>query len=314
MPSEQETPVLEVNQKLLRQLEEFGFSLARSARALHYSGNSSLEDAINWIINHENDADIDEMPLVAVNIEIESLEPDRTTEEIKMKAQELRDRARQKKEEEEKKLDREREKERIRAGKELFEAKRIAEDNERKRFIALKKAEKEEEKRAREKVLQKLEADKLERRQKLGLPSENRAGVDRSTPVVQDKMNSLPVLHMTKLDHMRECLRHLRRNYKDEDARVKMAFQTLLIYVGNVVKNPNEEKFRKIRLSNPLFQQRVGSLEGGIEFLELCGFERIEGDNFLFLPRDKVDMAALNSAGSLIRSAITNPFFGLLSG
>ncbi|KAJ0110950.1 hypothetical protein Patl1_01576 [Pistacia atlantica] len=305
------------------------------------------------------------MPLVAVNIEIESLEPDRTTEEIKMKAQELRDRARQKKEEEEKKLDREREKfslecltcsensviyfanfsflasrvfsllttyyifqrERIRAGKELFEAKRIAEDNERKRFIALKEAEKEEEKRARENVLQKLEADKLERRQKLGLPSENRAAVDRSIPVVQDKMNSLPVLHMTKLDHMRECLRHLRRNYKDEDARVKMAFQTLLIYVGNVVKNPNEEKFRKIRLSNPIIpdsltlsflinfeQQRVGSLEGGIEFLELCGFERIEGDNFLFLPRDKVDMAALNSAGSLIRSAITNPFFGLLSG
>ncbi|XP_031285505.1 UBX domain-containing protein 1-like [Pistacia vera] len=164
MPSEQETPVLEVNQKLLRQLEEFGFSLARSARALHYSGNSSLEDAINWIINHENDADIDEMPLVSVNIEIESLEPDLTTEEIKMKAQELRDRARQKKEDEEKKLDREKEKERIRAGKELFEAKRIAEDNERKRFIALKKAEKEEEKRAREKVLQKLEADKIFKR------------------------------------------------------------------------------------------------------------------------------------------------------
>lgn len=78
--------------------------------------------------------------------------------------------------------------ERIRIGKELLEAKRIEEDNERKRcaitcvsnldfgsfgryyqwvgffanrILALRKAEKEEEKRAREKIRQKLEEDKV---------------------------------------------------------------------------------------------------------------------------------------------------------
>ena len=61
-------------------------------------------------------------------------------------------------------------------------------------------------------------------------------------------------------------------------------------------------------------QDRVGSMKEGIEFLELCGFEKTEGGSFLFLPRHKVDMAALNSAGSLLRSALTNPFFGVLSG
>ncbi|KAK6937634.1 GPI transamidase component PIG-T [Dillenia turbinata] len=35
-----------------------------------------------------------------------------------------------------------------------------------------------------------------------------------------------------------------------------------------------------------------------IEFLELCGFERIDGEKFLDLPIEKVDMAALVSAGS----------------
>ena len=30
--------------------------------------------------------------------------------------------------------------------------------------------------------------------------------------------------------------------------------------VGNVARAPAEEKFRKIRLTNPAFQQRVGSL------------------------------------------------------
>ena len=59
-------------------------------------------------------------------------------------------------------------------------------------------------------------------------------------------------------------------------------------------------------------QERVGSLEGGIEFLELCGFERSEGNDFLVFPSDKVDIELLNSAGSLLKSAITSPFFGLL--
>ncbi|KAK0588421.1 hypothetical protein LWI29_000724 [Acer saccharum] len=305
--------VVEVDRKLLRELQALGFPLSRAANALHYSGNSGLEDAVNWIIDHENDADIDQMPLVAVNIEIGSSEPEYTNEEMEMKVQELRDRAHQKKEEV-KKLEGEGEKERIRAGKELLETKRIAEENERKRFLALRKAEKEEEKRAREKIRQKIDADKVERRHSLGFLSENPAAVNPSIPIVHNKMNPLPVLSVTKAEHMRECLRSLKRNHKGDDARVKRAFQTLLIYVGNVIKNPNEEKFRKIRVGNLLFQDRVGSMKEGIEFLELCGFEKTEGGNFLFLPRHKVDMAALNSAGSLLRSALTNPFFGVLSG
>ncbi|XP_028107514.1 UBX domain-containing protein 1-like [Camellia sinensis] len=78
-----------------------------------------------------------------------------------MKAQELKEQARKKKEEEEKRMEREREKERIRVGKELLDAKRIEEENERKCVVASWKAEKEEEKRAREKIRQKLEEDKV---------------------------------------------------------------------------------------------------------------------------------------------------------
>lgn len=53
-------------------------------------------------------------------------------------------------------------------------------------------------------------------------------------------------------------------------------------------------------------------MRGGIEFLENCGFEKIDGGEFLFLPRDKIEMAVLNSAGSELDSAIKNPFFGVL--
>ncbi|KAK9289018.1 hypothetical protein L1049_017489 [Liquidambar formosana] len=308
----EEMVVPEVDKKLLEELEAMGFPTARATRALHYSGNGSLEAAVNWVVEHENDSDIDQMPLVSVNSEVEAPKPSLTPEEVRIKAQELRERARKKKEEEEKRMEREKEKERIRVGKELLEAKRIEEENERKRIMALRKAEKEEEKRAREKIRQKLEEDKAERRRKLGLPPEDPSAAKPSAPVVEEKKSMLPVRPATKTEQMRECLRSLKHNHKDDDARVKRAFQTLLTYVGNAAKNSNEEKFRKIRLTNPSFQERVGGLRGGIEFLELCGFEKIEGGEFLFLPKDKVDMAVLNSAGSELNSAINNPFFGVL--
>ncbi|KAF5741277.1 UBX domain-containing protein 4 [Tripterygium wilfordii] len=323
--------IVEVDQKVVKQLEALGFSWTRALQALTNSGNSGLEDAVNWIIDHENDPDIDNMPSVAVNIDIESPERSDNTEEIKRRAQELR----KKKEEEEKKSEREREKERIRASKALLEAKRIAEENETKRMLAWRRAEKEEERRAREKILQKLDADKLERRRRLGLSSESPAAIQasklvqekkvpaaiQSSNLVQEKKDSLhvnpanplPVKAITKAEQMRQCLSSLRLNHKNDAARVRRAFQTLLLYVRNVAKNPDVEKFRKIRLGNPLFQDRVGNTRGGIEFLEVCGFERIEveGGEFLYLPRDKVDMEVLNSAGFQLNSAMTNPFFGL---
>ncbi|KAG6517642.1 hypothetical protein ZIOFF_021038 [Zingiber officinale] len=209
-------------------------------------------------------------------------------------------------------------KERIRIGKELLEAKRIEEENERKRFIYLSWF-------SSLSVMEALEMSvcpalpagmdfqmQAERRRKLGLPPENPETAKPSTAQVEDKKSSLPVKPATKAEYMRDCLRALKQHHKDEDARVKRSFQTLLAYVGNVAKNPDEEKFRKIRLNNPTFQDRVGSLHGGIDFLGLCGFEKLQDGEFLFLPRDKVDMAILNTAGSELNSAIANPFFGVL--
>uniref|UniRef100_A0A0D6R2D7 UBA domain-containing protein n=1 Tax=Araucaria cunninghamii TaxID=56994 RepID=A0A0D6R2D7_ARACU len=304
--------VPEVNKELLKELESMGFPIARATRALHFSGNTDIEAAVNWVVEHENDPDIDQMPMVPSGETTGVSKATLTPEEVKAKAHELRERARKKKEEEEKRLEREREKERIRVGKELLEAKRIEEENERKRILALRKAEKEEEKRAREKIRQRLEEDKAERRRKLGLPPEDPNKVKTATPPVEEKKSALPVRPATKAEQMRNCLRSLKQNHKDDDAKVKRAFQTLLTYVGNVAKNPDEEKYRKIRLTNPSFQERVGSLKGGVEFLELCGFSKDETGDFLFLPRDKVDTSILNSAGAELNSAIVNPFFGVL--
>ncbi|XP_010524671.1 PREDICTED: UBX domain-containing protein 1 [Tarenaya hassleriana] len=314
-----ETAVVEVNLGLLKELEGFGFPRARAAWALHYSGNTSVESAVNWIVDHESDSQFDDMPLMEFNIEIESSSPSDDTMEAKQaRVKELREQASKKREEEERKRGKEREKERIRAGKELSEAKRVAEENERKRNIALRKAEKDEEKRARERVLQKLEADKMERKRMLGgFPTEVHSS-SRSPPSAPPESNIfLPSSRgsVSKAEEMRECLRSLRRNLKDEEPRVaRRAFETLLVLVRNVAKNPDEEKYRRIRLGNPLFHERVGRFGEGIEFLELCGFTRQkETGGFLNLPRDQIDISRLREAASQLNSALTNPFFGVLS-
>ncbi|CAA7396223.1 unnamed protein product [Spirodela intermedia] len=304
-----EMVVPEIDKKLLEELESMGFPTARATRALHFS---VLNLPLTWVADHENDEDIDEMPLVPAKTNAEVAKRSLTPEEAKIKAQELRERARKKKEEEERRMEREREKERIRIGKELLEAKRIEEENERKRMLALRQAEKDEEKRAREKIRQKLEEDKAERRRKLGLPPEEPGTSKPSAPPMRERKSALPIKPATKTEHMRDCLRSLKQAHKDDDAKVKRAFQTLLTYVGNVAKNPDEEKFRRIRMTNATFQDRVGCMTGGIEFLEVCGFEKVEGDEFLTLPKQKVDMAVINSAGAELTSAINNPFFGVL--
>ena len=53
-----------VDETLLKELEDMGFPLARATRALHFSGNSTVEGAVNWLEGHGDDADLDDPLLV----------------------------------------------------------------------------------------------------------------------------------------------------------------------------------------------------------------------------------------------------------
>ncbi|XP_073023492.1 uncharacterized protein [Primulina eburnea] len=310
------TPDMEMDLKLMTELEAMGFSKAQSRKAL-CSGNSSIEAAINWIIDHENDTTSSEMPTVPAIIPIEAVDSNHISEQVKLRAKALRKQAHHKKADEERKQEREHEKERIRAGKELLEAKQLAEEMDKKRFMAQRRLEKEEERRARERVRQKLQQDKLERRSMLGLPSEGSTSMNLVTASPQKLSIGnpalLPVKPIAEREIMRECLRCLKHQNKEDNTSAIRAFNTLLIYVGNVVNNPDEGKFRKIRINNSAFQARVGKFEEGVKFLQLCGFEIVEGGKFLCLAREKVHMERLKTAGNELQNALTNPFFGLLS-
>eukprot|EP00088_Acartia_fossae_P037297 TRINITY_DN3846_c0_g1_i1.p1 TRINITY_DN3846_c0_g1~~TRINITY_DN3846_c0_g1_i1.p1 ORF type:complete len:452 (-),score=134.37 TRINITY_DN3846_c0_g1_i1:465-1820(-) len=55
--------------------------------------------------------------------------------------------------------------------------------------------------------------------------------------------------------------------------RVETCVETLCKYLDNIIQNPSEPKYRKIRKSNKAFQERVASLDGTEHFILDCGFQ-----------------------------------------
>lgn len=160
---------LKIDPFLLKAMvDEMGFPSIRAEKALIFTGNKSIERAVEWCFEHADDPDIDE-PLQVVTQEGTN-KPKLSPEEAKKKADELYARARAKREAEEKKEAIDREKNRLKSGKEVTAAKLKFEEESRKRAVADRKREKLEAKRERERVREMLEADKQRRHEKFKMP------------------------------------------------------------------------------------------------------------------------------------------------
>ncbi|XP_075217334.1 GDI interacting protein 3 isoform X2 [Lycorma delicatula] len=55
--------------------------------------------------------------------------------------------------------------------------------------------------------------------------------------------------------------------------KVEQCVETLSRYLENIIQNPDEEKYRKIRMSNKVFTEKVSGMEGAMEFLNAAGFK-----------------------------------------
>ncbi|XP_051765889.1 UBX domain-containing protein 6 [Ctenopharyngodon idella] len=83
---------------------------------------------------------------------------------------------------------------------------------------------------------------------------------------------------------------------KDKE-KVKAAIDIISKYIENICKNPTEEKYRKIKLSNKVFQEKVSVIEGSREYLQAVGFEStalpVDGEDrteeYLMLPPQESD-------------------------
>ncbi|KAL9974898.1 hypothetical protein ACROYT_G011998 [Oculina patagonica] len=81
--------------------------------------------------------------------------------------------------------------------------------------------------------------------------------------------------------------------YLNEDKdKVKACVDTLCRYLDNIRKDPEEEKYQKIKQSNKIFQERVAPVKGATEFLLACGFkykgfpDEDSEEKFFVLPKE----------------------------
>ena len=56
--------------------------------------------------------------------------------------------------------------------------------------------------------------------------------------------------------------------------KVQACVDTLCKYLTNIIQNPTETKFQKIKCNNKVFQEKVAPLAGVPQFLQAAGFEK----------------------------------------
>ena len=265
-----------VKPEIVRALLEQGSSQIVAEKAALFSGNKDLEAALDWINEHKNDPDFSDP------VQVEQ-KPGLTPEEARAKAKELQKQVREKTLQQEKENELAAEKLRLAQGKELAEAKRILDENKKKLDIEAYVREKNQTEREKQEMLRILEEDK---RQKLGDKYQAKDQAPKSTKegyiAIYDKMYK--IYRMGQLGVLRTCL------------------GTLATIVGNVLKSPQEEKFRKINATNPNFCAKVKDVIGGTNMLTFIGFKEDAG----FLVLHNLDMAFLAEVKDLIETSLAH--------
>eukprot|EP00884_Botryococcus_braunii_P000213 jgi/Botrbrau1/10192/Bobra.116_1s0008.1 len=98
-------------------------------------------------------------------------------------------------------------------------------------------------------------------------------------------------------------------DYKHEHpANVLQTLEVLDTLFSNIIDNPNESKFRKIRASNSKFASAVGAHEAAVEFLALAGWhsrvENLEKQWMFERPLDSLEFSVFAEASDIIKRAV----------
>ncbi|KAL4158074.1 hypothetical protein PRNP1_003854 [Phytophthora ramorum] len=294
-----------VNEDLLTQLKGMGFDDLRSRKALLATDNGGLEVAINWLGDHQDDADIDE-PIKFVDLSKTAPKRELTPEEKAAKVEELKARIAKKRaerEEQEKEDQRVNELKRRTEGQGLLESREEIEAIQRKIAAEKMKKDKEDAKRERERLRKQIEMDKRERHARggrLGGPPIDVAPLEVTAKKEEEEKKKSPEL--SPKEQVVKNVGILKKYRVGNDGLT--ALKTLNVYVKNLLEKPEEEKFRTINLENPAFRKRVASLGGGVAFLKALGYEKDESDGNLKLSMEHRDVELLQYGRTQLQGAI----------
>lgn len=79
-------------------------------------------------------------------------------------------------------------------------------------------------------------------------------------------------------------------------------FKTLSTLLGNLLKDPSNEKFRKVNLDNEAIKKRVATINGGLSVLKGAGFTKAEDGNYLQV--DTIDAKLVQEIVGMVQSKI----------
>ena len=167
------------------------------------------------------------------------------------------------------------------AQKELAKAKKLNDEREFDNAIAQQKREKAEFLAEKKKMMEQLERD---RRERFG-------GSAAAGGTEQKKPEKTPA---QQVEHGIKTVKTLYTEIRAPGV-AKTCLKTCNTFISNVIKDQNNEKFRRINLDNNAVKERVVKVNGGLAILKAVGFSPAsDGTNFLQL--ETVDMAVLQDA------------------
>lgn len=321
--------------------DAMGFPLLRAQKGLLYGNGGTLEGAVDWLTEHQDDVDIDQ-PIPAVvalsyrcndcgkilsnmaNLELhanktghsdfeestERVKPLSAEDKIKKIAEikELLKAKRAERENAEKEDEKEREKQRRFMGKEMAKTREQVEAEQRKRDAMLRRREKEDARRERERIRAELAKDKAERQANKGKLS-SKLGVDGYNPdAIQYDFNP----DGADAHHHHEKKLHVNSAKIDDYIKKVSAYRAagdggnclkvLIAYVSNVVKNPDEPKYKSINMENKAYKAKVKPFVGAKALLEAVGFLPNDAGDALVL-RDDADVKLMSDTVAKLEAA-----------
>lgn len=281
-----------------------GFSVVRAQKGL-LNGNGSVEGAVEWLLTHQEDAGIDDP------IEKKTLTAEEKASKI-LEIKSLLKVKRSEREQIEKVENVDREKQRRFMGQEVAKTREQMERDERKRSVRTRKKEKDDAVKERQRIRAELEKDKRERMANKG-KLKGKLGVDGYNPdAIQYNVNPDGTLNNEEVAAKKHKKSAPSVAKMDEYiARVASyraggdggnCLKILKIYIGNIVKNPDEPKYRKVNMENKAYKTKVKPFLGAKSLLLCLGFAVSEDGTALELGDDS-DIVVLTQAKEKVEAA-----------
>ena len=131
----------------------------------------------------------------------------------------------------------------------------------------------------------------------------NHSAAECCVPETQGCPNTIDDTISSKLQQAEHALQKLLGSPFSNVQESVVALETLETLLQNALIHPDEDKYRRIRLQNATYHNKVGRFQGSEDLLNVAGFTRAENENEAFLTLTRHDPALVWLVLSVVQDA-----------